>query len=280
MANTLPPPPINDTPGSFAWLEWYRQLRNYISTTGSVPWTIINFAGSNITDIATRNHNQLQGLQGGSSGEMYHLPQQTYDNVAAYLTGGSIGAGWNDLLGVPTIKGTGANDPTWSVYRGNIRQYKFSQASMNELWFSYHIQHDYAPGTDIYLHNHWSQDTVDTGGTAGAPGNVKWYYDVTYAKGHNQAAFIAPITTSVVGTASGTQYQHMLDELQLSSSTPSGSQLDTALLEPDGVILLRLYRDPVDAADTLNQGPFVHFVDIHYQTDRVNTKNKVPNFYA
>ena len=69
----LPPPPINDAPGSFTWLEWYRQLRNYVSTSGSVPWYIINFAGSNITDIATRLHNQLQSLQGGTSGEMYHL---------------------------------------------------------------------------------------------------------------------------------------------------------------------------------------------------------------
>lgn len=69
----LPPPPINDKPGSFTWLEWYRQLRNYVSTSGSVPWYIINFAGSNITDIALRNHNNLQGLQGGTAGEQYHL---------------------------------------------------------------------------------------------------------------------------------------------------------------------------------------------------------------
>jgi len=69
----LPPPPINDAPGSFTWLEWYRQLRNYVSTSGSVPWSIINFSGSNITDIALRDHNQLQNTQGGSSGEKYHL---------------------------------------------------------------------------------------------------------------------------------------------------------------------------------------------------------------
>lgn len=69
----LPPPPINDKPGSFTWLEWYRQLRSYVSTSGSVPWYILNFQGSNITDIAIRLHNTLQGLQGGTSGEMYHL---------------------------------------------------------------------------------------------------------------------------------------------------------------------------------------------------------------
>ena len=73
MATGLPPPPINDQPGSFTWLEWYRQLRNYISTNGSVPWYVINFAGSNITDIANRDHDQLQNLDGGTAGEHYHL---------------------------------------------------------------------------------------------------------------------------------------------------------------------------------------------------------------
>lgn len=73
MATGLPPPPINDQPGSFTWLEWYRQLRTYISTNGSVPWYVINFAGSNITDIATRDHDQLQNIDGGTAGEHYHL---------------------------------------------------------------------------------------------------------------------------------------------------------------------------------------------------------------
>lgn len=72
-ANALPPPPIQDKPGSFTWLEWYRQLRAYVSTSGSVPWYIINFAGSNITDIALRDHANLQNLQGGTAGEHYHL---------------------------------------------------------------------------------------------------------------------------------------------------------------------------------------------------------------
>ena len=77
----LPPPPINDKPGSFTWLEWYRQLRNYVSTSGSVPWYIINFAGSNITDIALREHSKLQGIQGGDPGQQYHLNANQYNSV-------------------------------------------------------------------------------------------------------------------------------------------------------------------------------------------------------
>jgi len=82
MAVGLPPPPVNDQPGSFTWMEWYRQLRNYVSTSGSVPWYIINFSGSNITDIAQRSHNQLQTLQGGTSGEMYHLTATQHARIS------------------------------------------------------------------------------------------------------------------------------------------------------------------------------------------------------
>ena len=85
MAYTLPPPPVNDKPGSFTWLEWYRQLRNYVSTSGSVPWYIINFAGSNITDIANRDHGNLQGLQGGTAGERYHLTADQYNAIESSL---------------------------------------------------------------------------------------------------------------------------------------------------------------------------------------------------
>lgn len=85
MAQGLPPPPVNDQPGSFTWLEWYRQLRNYVSTSGSVPWYIINFAGSNITDIASRDHGNLQGLQGGAAGARYHLSQTEYNRMSNYI---------------------------------------------------------------------------------------------------------------------------------------------------------------------------------------------------
>ena len=85
MAIGLPPPPVNDQPGSFTWLEWYRQLRNYVSTSGSVPWFIINFAGSNITDIAARDHGNLQGLQGGGAGERYHLTLNQSNRISNHI---------------------------------------------------------------------------------------------------------------------------------------------------------------------------------------------------
>jgi len=81
MARDLPPPPITDATGSFAWLEWYRQLRTYLVTTGSIPWSIIDFAGSALSDIASRSHQVLQALQGGTAGEYYHLTSAQHTDL-------------------------------------------------------------------------------------------------------------------------------------------------------------------------------------------------------
>jgi hypothetical protein len=55
MADILPPAPLGSPFGSYAWSDWYQKVR-----------TVIN-AGSNIP------HNSLSGLQGGGSGNFYHL---------------------------------------------------------------------------------------------------------------------------------------------------------------------------------------------------------------
>ncbi len=117
----LPPPPVNDKPGSFTWLEWYRQLRNYVSTSGSVPWYIINFAGSNITDIASRAHNNLQNLQGGASGQMYHLSLAQYNAVLGSTMISSVSTstalGDDDKTTLVTVTGLTITLPAASAAR-------------------------------------------------------------------------------------------------------------------------------------------------------------------
>ena len=87
MPGSLPPAPINEPPGSFAWAEWYNQLSNLYSATGAIPWDTIDTAGSNITDIASRAHNNLQTIQGGTSGEYYHLPAIAHTAASTFRGG-------------------------------------------------------------------------------------------------------------------------------------------------------------------------------------------------
>ena len=74
------------------------------------------------------------------------------------------------------------------------------------------------------------------------------------------------------------QYMHMIAENQLSASTPAADEIDTGLLEVDGVLLVRIALK----ANTMDSGadPFMHFADIHYQSTQTATKNKAPNFYS
>ena len=125
-SGALPPPPIQDKPGSFTWLEWYRQLRAYVSTSGSVPWYIINFAGSNITDIAVRDHDSLQGIQGGTAGEHYHLTAAEHTALSAgphnNLSGlqGGIATEYYHLKNSEYTALTGSIQGTWTPIFTNL----------------------------------------------------------------------------------------------------------------------------------------------------------------
>ena len=70
--------------------------------------------------------------------------------------------------------------------------------------------------------------------------------------------------------------------MQLSATTPSGSQIDSDDLEVDGVILVRVYLSSNDI--TVSSGsvpdPFLHYVDLHYQSTGIGTKAKVPDFWT
>lgn len=72
MAGKLPPTPVGVPPGHSFWNDWYEKLRSLINES-IVSFTDLNFSGSNITSIATRNHNDLQNIQGGVAGQYNHL---------------------------------------------------------------------------------------------------------------------------------------------------------------------------------------------------------------
>jgi len=94
MAQDLPNPPPASSPSDFnspGWQNWFSRLAAKIRESGQILWTQIDFAGSNLANIATRlftdlqftgsnltsivtrNHNDLQNIQGGASGDYQHL---------------------------------------------------------------------------------------------------------------------------------------------------------------------------------------------------------------
>jgi len=73
MADIIPPAPVNEAQSSYAWIDWYVKLVNFVNNQTNILWASINKAGSNLTDIVTRQHNDLQSVQGGGASEQYHL---------------------------------------------------------------------------------------------------------------------------------------------------------------------------------------------------------------
>jgi len=144
MAVILPPTPIGVPPGHSFWNDWYEKLRTVVNTGAiSVIWSNINFAGSNITSIANRAHNNLQSIQGGTTGEYYHLTAAQHASLGVgnhnslnSIQGGSASERYH-LTQTQHSRATTvlslASDPTtsdisasqWAIYKntssGNVR---------------------------------------------------------------------------------------------------------------------------------------------------------------
>lgn len=177
--------------------------------------------------------------------------------------------GWHDLVG--SIRTDLALNPaTPTTYIGGIRQPMFDIG--NDEVREFHISHDYAFGTNLFIHAHWSHNS-----TLVTTGSVTWQFECMSAKGHDTDAFYTPVIVNVTQNASIERYRHMVGEVQLSE--PNGaSMLDTNRIETDGMIIVACRL----TANALTGGakPFLHSFDIHYQSTNVATKNKAPNFHA
>ena len=108
MVFKLPPPPQSNDLRSSPWQDWFYKLGDSLTRAASIAWNALDFTGSNLTDLETRNHadlqnintasythltsiqatdltdggetalhkhihNNLDSLQGGIAGEYYHL---------------------------------------------------------------------------------------------------------------------------------------------------------------------------------------------------------------
>lgn len=173
---------------------------------------------------------------------------------------------WNDQLSdLSAGKGVGANAPTWSAFRSGINAYAFSASAMNEVWINIHITHDYKAGTKVYPHIHWSTTGTNTG-------VVRWGIEYTIAKGHGQQAW--PVTTTVYleQAFSGTAYTHMITETSEANALPGDD------LEPDTLVLMRVFRDAAHGNDTQTSTAFGFYADVHYQSDGNLTTTKAPTW--
>ena len=92
----LPKPPIHDQQFSYQWREWLRRTYVRIADAAQLLWSQIDKTGSNLIDLETRRHRDLQDLQGGTTAEYYHL---TAANKTTLTGGGNADSLHTHLTG-------------------------------------------------------------------------------------------------------------------------------------------------------------------------------------
>lgn len=174
--------------------------------------------------------------------------------------------GWRDNIIEITLR-NGPSDAQFALFRDGIYLPSFVQSGVQNGYGNWHIDHDYALGTALYPHIHWSVNST-------LIGTVRWGFEYTLAKGHQQAAFGPTTTIYVEQTTTGTQYMHYIAEVSDANAIPGTG------IEPDTMILCRVFRDATHPNDTFDDQVFGVALDLHYQANRATTPNKVPNFYG
>jgi hypothetical protein len=181
--------------------------------------------------------------------------------------------GWHDLTGDISSKSDGLTSPTLHNFNGMFRGWFYKEGNRADI--IYHIPHDYAIGTDIFIHVHWSHN----GQTISGDFDVTHY--MSYAKGHGQSTFTKELHINQVIDANNTaSLLHRVDEIQVSSMVENDGLLMTPDLEPDGIVTnsFVINKIPTIVGGTQTT-PMVLCVDIHYQSTDRSTKNKEPDFY-
>ncbi len=155
-----------------------------------------------------------------------------------------------------------ANNPTIKAFRGDIDQLAFAgTGAMEEAFSIIHLLHGFKQGTSPTIHIHW-------GHIIGSPtGNVKWNVDYTVAAAYGVGTFDAPTTLSTIQAVAAQYVQQLTDDDDM-------TVVSTSDLEPDGVILIRVYRDPADEDDTFENDAYLFHIDLHYERSHIGTTER------
>lgn len=212
----------------------------------------------------------------GANNDITSLVLSKNSGVGIQVDPASPTFGWRDLIGAVIPKSTGVGAPTLDTITGNLRGWRYSAGDDGDG--GYHIPHDYVPGSDLYLHAHWTHNGTNISGSF----VINIY--VTYAKGHQQASFSAEkmltITDGSLTIVNTPALWHRIPEVQLSTPGGSASLLDTDLIEVDGLIIVHYDVATIPTITGGSGEPFILTLDLHYQSSNLATKNKSPGFYG
>lgn len=208
MAIQLPPIPNNPITDVFVWRDWFYKVSQALVQQASIAWSSIDFTGSNLQDIQTRQHNALQNIQGGIASQYYHLSLAQYNSLSA-------------LTSLPVTVpngGTGATTLTGYVYGNGTSPFTasttipFSHLSHTYGAFSNNADQNLAAASTAYtvvfnttdlssnISRASNQFTISTAGTY----NIQFSLQLanTDSQAHSAEIWLALNGTDVAGTGS------------------------------------------------------------------------------
>jgi hypothetical protein len=164
--------------------------------------------------------------------------------------------GWHDITGVTRARTTGGAVPTLTQVGTSVFYAPLWQLN-DEMWFEYHVPHDYIGSTSMYPHIHWFADGVDAN-------TVKW--ELSYVTCKVGTAF-DPENPTVINIEEASDGQYIM----MHSNNTGG--FENALLEPDTVVWIRMKRVANGATDNTD-GIFVTHVNLDYRSSGMPSRNQ------
>ena len=223
-------------------------------------------------------HNELSGIDGGTTDEYNHLTDSEYSYVQDLPKIGDVSGGdytefesdgtmiahgdatcWDDIaLGVGQLGAGGSAPDSINTNSSGIYLFGFDGVNTTEQLFgTFEMPHTYAEGTDIVPHVHWAPTTTGTG-------NVKWCVDFWRIDDTSPIIPSTPTTICVVAATDGTAWKVFRSD----TTTVTGTNFKIG-----DQVGFRLYRNPSDAEDTYGADAVVLTFGIHYQINSLGSRN-------
>lgn len=178
--------------------------------------------------------------------------------------------GWADIVSEFYTRG-GPASPGVSQFIGGIYLLEFSDSDVLEAFANVHIPHSYRPGTMMYPHIHFSVQTNNAG-------TVRWGVEWTFARRHDSTGLTAfPATQTIYidfAVPANSANKHFVAEAAEGAGIPGTD------IEVDGMVMMRVFRDPAHVNDTFVGSVWAITADMHHECDRASTPSRAPNFYG
>lgn len=162
---------------------------------------------------------------------------------------------WDDIILPPDRLGQGSSSPDRVTLIDDIQAFGFNGAvTMEQLFGSFEIPHDYKEGSTLRPHIHWAPSNANLG-------DVKW--NISYSLKNRYGVYNSSNVISSISSANGIENEHIIEEFDL---------IEDPTLLIGATCQFRLYRDPSVVEDDYNSDALLLSLGIHYEVDGDGSK--------